>query len=240
MQQQMGCFDPHYQPKEDNVSKIKNLRDLLQQDSQFIELFDAISDLSKKAREAVQPAAVSFSELMENIRAETTATARNTVSEVKEEVDETLKELVTFFREQGFELEILTPSKREAVKDDSQEDFVAAVQRLLDEQAATERANLLQAASDEHVTADELWDLVDLQEEVLVKYVGLVEQAEAQLEAQAKLAEGANARCTGLYEGILSALQLIDNLDIIRAKEHLLFTLRQAGASDCDIFGARG
>lgn len=252
MQQLTGCFDPIPYQKKIFVSKIKNLRDLLQQDPQVAELLSALGALGARAREVVEPKVLSFGDLLESLRNEAVTVARDTTKDIKTEVDGAINELADFFRAQGMEVEVVKVQPRAGEKIETEEDFLAAVERLLGEAEAAhftseptdeELADTLLAqlaafdSKDSHddLTPDEMWELIGLQDDLLLDQNNRIEQLEAKLEAQAKLAAGANARCTGLHEGVLSALSLIDNLDILRAKEHLAFVLRQAGVSDCNI-----
>lgn len=239
MQYLKGCFDPIPKQKLKYVSKIKHLQDLLQQVQEAApELIDLVEQLGREARTAIKPKLVSARDLLSTLREEAVATACDTTDDIKDEVDQVMKEVGDFFRSQGLEVEVIKYEPKASEKLETTEDFVAAVERMM---AQAEHDGLADEENEcDCLSREELAEVIGLQDELITNQAATIEKLELQLTAQAKLSEGANARCTGLHEGILSALELIDRLDIINAKEHLQFTLRQAGVSDCDVVGPRG
>lgn len=255
MQYHKGCFDPLPKQKKIYVSAIKQLLELLQQEAKqhAPELKASLERLKAGAKQTVQPQVVSFAELMDGLRKEASTVARETASDLKADVAGTIEEVADFFRNQGFEVKVHKMEKPVAA---TEEDWLAQVERMLseiahlddlpepsDQELQVEQllAQLEQLAGvdvgdeKDSMTRDEMWEVIQDQDELLEAYAQQIVRLQTQLATQAKLQEGANARCTGLHEGILSALELIDQLDIIRAKEHLAFTLRQAGVSDCNV-----
>ena len=238
MQYLKGCFDPIPKQKLKYVSKIKQLQSLLQQVQEAApELLELVEQLGQEARSTIKPKLTSARDLLSSFREEAVATARDTTADIKQEVDSVMQEVGDYLRSQGLDVEVVKYEPKPGEKLETTEDFVAAVERMI---AQAERDGLSDGDATDDLTPQEMWELITLQDELLEDYSTRVENLEARLAAQAKLSEGANSRCTGFHEGILSALELIDKLDIISAKEHLQFTLRQAGVSDCDLAGPRG
>lgn len=236
MQYHKGCFDPIPKQKLNYVSKIKQLQQILQQVQEAApELIELVEQLGREARTNIKPKLVGARDILAGLREEAVATARDTTSDIKAEVDQVMQEVGDFFRAQGLDVEVIKYQPKPGEKIETAEDFVAAVERLM---AEADQNGLV---DEEHecdcLSREELVEVVGLQDQLITDQAAVIQKLELQLAAQAKLSEGANARCTGFHEGILSALELIDQLDIIRAKEHLAFTLRQAGVSDCNVVG---
>ena len=235
MQYLKGCFDPIPNQKMKYVSKIKQLQQLLQEvQAAAPELLSLVEQLGREARETVKPKLTGVGEVLRGLREEAVAVARDTTSEIKTDVDAAIAELADMFRAQGMEVEVIKVQPEPGKTIETEEDFLEAVQRLLSqaEQEGLDEENECACLSHE-----ELIEVVGLQDVLITSQAETIQRLELQLSAQAKLSEGANARCTGLHEGIVSALELIGQLDILRAQEHLAFTLRQAGVSDCDVRG---